>query len=129
MREFKFLSEKAEFTLRTDRRSHPPYGIAGGSPGGPSANTWLHAGKENALATMPMQSFSARRGDVVRLVSAGGGYGSPCQRDPEAVLDDVLEARVSVDSARELYRVAIDLESGTIDADETRLLRHHQARE
>jgi N-methylhydantoinase B len=130
VREFKFLCEKAQFTLRTDRRSHPPYGIAGGSAGGPSANTWLHAGMEDALPTMPMQSFAALRGDVVRLVSAGGGgYGSACERDPQAVLDDVLEARVSVDNARALYRVVIDPESGTIDADATRALRHQHTGE
>ncbi|MBA3844633.1 MAG: hypothetical protein H0X39_18795, partial [Actinobacteria bacterium] len=37
----------------------------------------------------------------------GGGYGPPELRDPEKVLRDVLEEKVSVERARELYRVAI----------------------
>ena len=35
MREFRLLSGEASCTLRSDRRAHPPYGIAGGRPGGP----------------------------------------------------------------------------------------------
>ena len=38
----------------------------------------------------------------------GGGYGPPEERDPERVLRDVLEGKVSPERAREVYRVAID---------------------
>lgn len=37
----------------------------------------------------------------------GGGYGDPLDRDPERVLADVRDARVSVLSARELYGVVL----------------------
>ena len=37
----------------------------------------------------------------------GGGFGPPEERDPERVLRDVLEGKVSVERAREHYRVAI----------------------
>ena len=37
----------------------------------------------------------------------GGGYGAPEERDPERVLRDVLEEKVSVERARDLYRVAV----------------------
>ena len=38
----------------------------------------------------------------------GGGYGPPAERDPERVLRDVLEGKVSAERARAIYQVAID---------------------
>ena len=47
-------------------------------------------------------------GDVISIrTCGGGGYGPPEERDPERVLRDVLEGKVSVDGARDVYRVAI----------------------
>lgn len=36
---------------------------------------------------------------------AGGGYGDPLERDPEQVLEDVLERYVSIDAAKAIYGV------------------------
>jgi N-methylhydantoinase B len=38
----------------------------------------------------------------------GGGYGPARERDPELVRQDVIEGKVSVERAREVYGVAID---------------------
>jgi N-methylhydantoinase B len=38
----------------------------------------------------------------------GGGYGPPGERDPENVLRDVLEGKVSRERARDEYLVVID---------------------
>ena len=123
VREFRFLAERSEFTLRTDRRDHPPYGIGGGRPGGSSANTLIDGDGEHDVATMPMQSFIARRDDLFRMVSAGGGgYGDPRERDPEAVLDDVREEKVTREAARDVYGVVVT-DDGAVDAVETRALR------
>ena len=123
VREFRFLAERSEFTLRTDRRDHPPYGIGGGRPGGPSANTLLDRDGERHVATMPMQSFIARKGDLFRMVSAGGGgYGDPRERDPDAVLEDVREEKVTREAARDVYGVVVT-DDGTVDAAGTRALR------
>jgi N-methylhydantoinase B len=47
-------------------------------------------------------------GDVISYrTCGGGGYGPPEEREPERVLRDVLEDKVSVERAREVYRVAI----------------------
>ena len=47
-------------------------------------------------------------GDVVSYrTCGGGGYGPPETRDPERVLRDVLEDKVSVERARVVYRVAV----------------------
>ena len=47
-------------------------------------------------------------GDVISVrTCGGGGYGPAEEREPERVLRDVLEGKVSAERARELYRVAI----------------------
>ena len=123
VREFRFLAERSEFTLRTDRRDHPPYGIGGGRSGGPSANTLFDRDGEHDVATMPMQSFLARKGDLFRMVSAGGGgYGDPRKRDPDAVLEDVREEKVTREAARDVYGVVVT-DDCTVDAAGTRALR------
>ena len=102
VREFRFLADRAEFTVRNDRRDHPPYGLMGGRPGAPSRNVLVSpGGEEQLIAVMPMRSHRMLPGDIFRLVSAGGGgYGNPMERDPELVLFDVHEGKVSVDAAQ-----------------------------
>ena len=125
VREFRFLADRAEFTVRNDRRDHPPYGLMGGRPGAPSRNVLVSpGGEEQLIAVMPMRSHRMLPGDIFRLVSAGGGgYGNPMERDPELVLFDVHEGKVSVDAAQREYGVAIDPDSLTIDINATDLLR------
>jgi N-methylhydantoinase B len=53
--------------------------------------------------------------------AGGGGYGDPFERDPAAVLADVLDGLVSVEQARRAYGVAIV--DDTLDADGTAELR------
>ena len=61
-------------------------------------------------------------GDTFRSISAcGGGYGEAYKRDPQKVLDDVLDGLVSREGARD-YGVVIT-EQMTIDLDETNKLR------
>jgi N-methylhydantoinase B len=110
VREFRFLAEETEFTLRGDRRRHRPYGVAGGGQGGPSAHVFLPVGgTPRDLPTMPMQSFRAHAGDVFRLVSAGGGgFGDALERDPAQVTADVREGKVSQVAALRDYGVVLD---------------------
>ena len=123
VREFRFLAERSEFTIRTDRRDHPPYGIAGGHPGGRSANTLIDPHGEHEVETMPLRSFIAGKGDVFRMVSAGGGgYGDPLERDPDAVLEDVREEKLTREAAADVYGVVFS-EKGTVDSAGSRTLR------
>jgi len=57
----------------------------------------------------------------------GGGWGDPLERDPEAVLEDVLDEYVSIEGARRDYGVVISgsLEELTVvvDHEATQALR------
>jgi N-methylhydantoinase B len=60
-RTYRVLADNAQCTMRADRRDHPPYGLAGGEPGGGSLNV-LNPGEANErkLPTMPMASICTR---------------------------------------------------------------------
>lgn len=126
VREFRFL-EEARFTLRGDRRSHPPYGILGGATGAPSAHLLItRDGETRSLPTMPMESFIAKPGDIFKLIgSGGGGSGDAFQRDPDRVLDDVQEGKVTIAGAARDYGVAINANLSGIDTVATAKLRRY----
>ena len=119
-RAFELLAERAVLTIRSDRRFHPPYGLSGGHPGGPSMNTLRSAAGESVLPPMPMEAFSLERGDVFRHVSAGGGgFGPPLERDPERVQRDLLDEKVTPGAAREIYGVVLGPDGVTVDRQAT----------
>ncbi|HKU94631.1 MAG TPA: hydantoinase B/oxoprolinase family protein [Vineibacter sp.] len=124
IREFRFLAD-ARFTLRGDRRDHPPFGFSGGRCGAPSAHLLIRAdGNRQSLPTMPMESFEARRGDVFRLTGAGGGgYGAPLARECWRVAEDVQEGKVSIEGALRDYGVVFQRDGVTVDAVATARVR------
>jgi N-methylhydantoinase B len=106
-REYRFENHEATLQLRTDRRRFVPYGLSGGRPGTPSANILDPGG---AAVDLPAKcTVTVRRGDRLRHVVAGaGGWGDPLRRDPQRVLDDVREEKISVGYAEREYGVVID---------------------
>ena len=125
IRELRFLGQGATLQLRSDRRRFPPYGLAGGEAGGPSA-TLLHDG--TAWRELPTKfTRSLQHGERLRHVTAGaGGYGNPRRRDPAAVLADVRDGKVTAVAAREKFGVAFHPHSLGIDEEGTRLLRQNE---
>ena len=64
------------------------------------------------------------RGDVFHTRTAGaGGWGSPLDRDPEAVLDDVRNEKLTPEYAKREYGVVIDPDTLQLDHVATRRLR------
>ena len=50
------------------------------------------------------------RGDVYRhVMSGGGGFGDPLEREPSRVLQDVVEDKISPAHAEEAYGVVVAL--------------------
>ena len=115
-RDYRFLEEEAVLQVRSDRRTHRPFGLYGGSPGMPSENT-LHPDGENRILPSKF-TMTIRRGDVFRHVLAGaGGWGDPLERDAAAVLRDVRNELLSPAKAAADYGVLII--EGKIDATAT----------
>jgi N-methylhydantoinase B len=124
VREFRVLAQRAVLTIRSDRRFHPPYGLFGGAAGGASDNVLVTGDGVQRLPGMPMAATAVRKGDVYRHVSAGGGgVGSPFERDAQAVLEDVVDGKVGIDAARDLYGVVLSLDPPSIDEAGTAAMR------
>ena len=84
-----------------------PWGIQGGMPGAP-ARVVLNMGTPNERELGKISMVEPEAGDVVTLMSAGGGgYGDPFERPAQAVLRDVRAGFVDACSAFEDYGVII----------------------
>ena len=116
-RDYEFLDHEASFTVLSDRDRWGPWGLFGGEAGQRASYILNPDGEAEELGskvTVPLKP-----GDVVSYrTCGGGGYGRPSERDPERVLQDVREGKVSAERAAEVYRVALD--TGTWTVDETR---------
>ncbi|MDO8208802.1 hydantoinase B/oxoprolinase family protein [Conexibacter sp. CPCC 206217] len=104
-REIRLLSPGI-LQVRSDRREHRPYGLAGGEPGAPCLNILDPGPGERLLPSKVVIELAP--GQIHRHVTAGGGgYGSPLARDPQRVLDDVLDGKVTAAAAARDYGVVI----------------------
>jgi N-methylhydantoinase B len=104
--DIRFLSE-GTLQLLTQRRVVRPYGLAGGHPGSASSNTIDRGSGPEQLPISAAISVSV--GDLVSHVhSSGGGWGNPLEREPEAVLQEVLDEKMSRTRACEQYGVVLD---------------------
>ena len=84
-------------------------------------------GRHHFFQTLTQESdqrFIIRRGDLFRHIVAGaGGFGDPWVRDPERVLEDVKEGKITIGHARQAYGVVIDEDTMSIDEADTRRVR------
>lgn len=125
VRQYRLLADEAVMQLRTDRYRTRPYGLFGGGPGAPSRNLLsAHDGPFDLLSSKVTRTVYA--GAVLRHEQAGGGgYGDPFERPETAVLEDVLDGKISVEYARDAFGVVV--RGNAVDADATRSLRRSRA--
>ena len=116
------FDHEVSFTILADRDRWGPWGLFGGDAGEIARYT-LNPDNE-AIKLGSKVTVQLKPGDVMRVQSCGGGgYGPASDRDPHLVLHDVHEGKVSLQRAREIYRVAIDPDTWTVDGAETERLR------
>jgi N-methylhydantoinase B len=108
------------FTVLADRDRSGPWGVFGGLDGRRAEYVHVRDGRETRLGSKT--TIELVPGDVISVrTCGGGGYGPPEERDPQRVLRDVLEAKVGVARARDVYRVAVA--DGRLDERATAELR------
>jgi N-methylhydantoinase B len=108
--------------VRSDRQVHRPYGLAGGGDGAASFNLLFRRDGE-VERLPPMFGTTLQPGDVFHhRMPGGGGWGDPLERDPAAVARDVVDEKVSLEAARELYGVVVSAD-GAVDEEATEELR------
>lgn len=124
-RDYLFTDHEVSFTILADRDRWGPWGIFGGLPGRKASYILNPDGEAFELSSK--KTVQLKPGDVVSYrTCGGGGYGPPKEREPSAVLNDVRNGKVSLDRAREIYRVAIHPEAWVLDGKETENLRRER---
>ncbi len=123
VKDYRITNSQAFVTASFGRNKFPPWGLAGGMDGTPN----LVEVRKTDGTVERRGRFSnevLHRGDVVRFITGmGGGYGDPRKRDPQAVLNDVLDGYVTRETAERVYGVAITGEPPQIDEKRTQRLR------
>ena len=98
-----------------------PWGLRGGHDA-ETNGMLVYPGSDHERWTL-MQRFAMAIGDGFWNYSGGGGgYGHPLERDPEAVVEDVLDGYVSSEAAREVYGVIVSADGSW---EETARRREH----
>ena len=121
-RDYFFPDHEASFTILADRERWGPHGLFGGLPG-ERAHYVLNP-HSDATELGSKVTVQLKENDVVSYrTCGGGGYGPPEDRDPEDVLWDVRNGKVSLERAGKVYRVAVDADSLTVDMEATARLR------
>jgi N-methylhydantoinase B len=120
---------ETEITIHGDRELITPFGLAGGTNGGPNRMVLNQGTPDEEDLGMFCTKKKLAPGDRITFESnGGGGYGLPWERDPELVLEDVIDGYVTIAKAREVYGVAItevdpDALLYELDRQDTELLR------
>ncbi len=100
---------------------YPMPGICGGKPGAPNKLT-LRVGSDEPVVVQHTANWVVHEAGekIVYDYGGGGGWGDPLERDPQAVLDDVLDEYVSIAGADRDYGVVLtgSLEDLTLAVDE-----------
>ena len=126
VRQYRILSDRAILNVRSDKRKYPPHGLFGGKEGSPSINLINPGSEDRMLPVLMLEVEKLKKGDVFRhIMSGGGGYGDPLEREPGLVLEDIITEKVTPNHARSEYGVVIDLSgvAPAIDAAATETLR------
>lgn len=106
-RDIRFLTG-VTWARYSDRQKFSPQGLFGGKPGS-KGRLLLNPGtpRERVMKSKGVDKIEA--GALLSIELPGsGGYGSPLERDPEKVLWDVRNGKVSRQSALDDYGVVID---------------------
>ena len=121
-REYVFPGHEPVFTTLADRAKFPPWGLFQGGEGQPARYLSISNGDQRKMPSKGTAPVGL--GEHVRVETCGGGgYGPPWERDPELVLRDVREEKISADRARDAYGVSVDTDRWTVDPAETKRLR------
>jgi len=113
-RDWKFCDHPATLTVFSDNRKFAPWGLFGG---GSAASSRYILNPDSEGKELPSKiTLSLKPDDVISYrTPGGGGYGPALERDPQAVLWDVINGKVSVGRAREAYGVVVDLEKREVN--------------
>jgi N-methylhydantoinase B len=104
-----------------------PWALQGGKEAESSALiAWPGTPRERALST---ERFDLEPGESFHhFAGGGGGYGDPLEREPDRVVDDVLDGYISVEAAARDYGIVVAVD-GSWTPDERRTAHEQEGRD
>jgi len=111
VRAYRAVADEIFVTATCGRHKYVPWGVDGGGDGSHNEVRFLHA-DGRVVALGKCARYRLARDEVVEIVTGtGGGFGSPLEREPERVREDVLDGYVTRQSAEQDYGVVLDPET------------------
>lgn len=127
-KQWRFL-QAGKIMVRTNRLLRASDGLAGGKSGALSINVLNPGGDNVELPRKAHMHLDVKPGDrIYHVVSGSGGHGDPWEREPQKVLTDVKDEKITIAAAREQYGVVIDSQELTVDWGQTAALRKKRTR-
>ena len=110
------------FSAHADRHRFRPWGLKGGLPGQPGQFLVQSPQKKRKKIPSKINGLLLQPGEIlIARTAGGGGYGSPLERPPEKVLQDLRAGKISASQARQLY--GVEIKGQKINYTATRRLR------
>jgi N-methylhydantoinase B len=111
------------FSAHSDRHRIPPWGLAGGHPGGCGRFLLNPDLPSEKTIRSKISGLLVEKDETISVQTAGGGgFGSPLRRNPESVVRDYLNGKVSFHEAQANYGVVLT-QTGQMDLTATQKLR------
>ena len=105
-RVWRVLGHEAHTAVCCERSLTPPFGLAGGRPGGPM-RLWLEMPDGARRRLNGKGAFSVPAGGRLVMEAPGsGGYGLPSARDPAQLCEDLVDGYVTAEAVRRDYGIA-----------------------
>jgi N-methylhydantoinase B len=124
--EFEPVGCAIEVMTNSDGHETPASGVHGGQDG-TRAKAYRRLTTGELVELPGLHRITLKEGETVVSISCGGGgYGPPEKREPQRVVKDVREGWITVERARDIYRVVLTPE-GNYDAEATRQLRRNDS--
>ncbi|NMG41465.1 hydantoinase B/oxoprolinase family protein [Chelativorans sp. ZYF759] len=109
-RDIRFLDKSGTLETQFDKFKVEPFGLEGGMPGA-TGKLFLNPDSNSPL---PLRSKTMNqrmvKDDIFSMFTqGGGGYGSPTERNQEAIRRDVVEGKLTPERAQADYGVKVDV--------------------
>jgi len=128
IKRWRMLENTGVSSTGDNRSGDPPRGLFGGESGKPGCITVNPGTAEEHTLPAKISHLQFKAGDRLEIqLVCSAGYGDPLQRDPQAVLSDVLDGFIDVNDALEQYGVVLHADGRSVDDKKTQARRNEDS--
>lgn len=122
--EFEIGGDDTQMVIFGDGDVEPAFGLFGGGDGSLNSIRLRYPdGREHVPRSLDLITGVPKGTRYYQQAGGGGGYGDPSERPAELVAKEVRNGTISMQIARDVYRVVVNESTSEVDADATSSLR------